>query len=405
MGYRGDAIKGSFWLGGFRVSSRAIAFARTFILARILTPSQFGVYGIATLVLSFLEIITETGINVVLIQEKDNTESYINTAWVVSIIRGIVISSALFLAAPFIALFFNSPDAQTIVQLTALVPLIRGFINPAEVMFQKQLAFSKEFFFRLTIYTTDTLAATVLAIVYKTPLALIGGLIIGAVLEVVLSFIVVKPRPVFEFNKKKFSHVISRGKWMSAAGVFQYLFREGDDVVVGRMLGTGPLGLYQVVYSLATLPISEVADVLGKVTLPIYVNIAHDKKRLKRAYLATTGVLMALVIPGTLALIIFAEPIIRIALGEQWVAGAPALQFLAVYAFLRTTINPILTVLLAVKDQRAVSFVTLINTITLAAVIFPLTFLYGIEGTAVSTIIAVIPGIPLSYVLARKYLK
>ena len=79
-----------------RGSTRGLALLKMVVLARFLTPAQFGVFGIALLALAFLEIITETGINVVLIQEEDEIDSYISTAWIVSIARGVLISIAIF---------------------------------------------------------------------------------------------------------------------------------------------------------------------------------------------------------------------------------------------------------------------------------------------------------------------
>src|SRR3989338_7346307 len=129
MGYRTDVFKGISWMGLLRGSTRAITFVRLAILARILTPAQFGVFGIASLMLSFLEIITETGINIFLIQEKKDIREYLNSAWAVSIIRGFLIAFILLASAPFIANFFNSEESIHVIYLIALVPMIRAFIN------------------------------------------------------------------------------------------------------------------------------------------------------------------------------------------------------------------------------------------------------------------------------------
>jgi len=93
-------------MGGLRVSTRLLAFVKIAILARILTPSQFGLFGIALLVLAFLETMTESGINIFLIQEKAKLERYNDTAWLVSIFRGLLISLIIFLSADAISSFF-----------------------------------------------------------------------------------------------------------------------------------------------------------------------------------------------------------------------------------------------------------------------------------------------------------
>ena len=87
MGYTRDVIKGVSWLGGIRVSTRALVLIKTLIIARILTPSQFGVFGIAILLLTFIEIVTETGINIFLVQNREKVDKYLGTAWIISIAR------------------------------------------------------------------------------------------------------------------------------------------------------------------------------------------------------------------------------------------------------------------------------------------------------------------------------
>src|SRR5256885_5562570 len=102
MGYKKDVIKGVSWIGLLRFLTKLVGFLETIILARILAPEQFGEYGIALLSLGLLEVLTETGVNVVLVQEED-IDRHIDSAWIVSIARGVIISALLFLISPFVA--------------------------------------------------------------------------------------------------------------------------------------------------------------------------------------------------------------------------------------------------------------------------------------------------------------
>ncbi len=245
-------------MGALRASTRGLAFVKIAVLARLLLPEQFGLFGIASLVLSFLEIATETGINIFLIQEKAEIKDYVDTAWVVSIVRGFVIALILFLLAPFIASFFNSPRALGLLRLITLVPLVRGFINPAVVKYQKDLEFNKEFLLRVAVFVLDAVVAIGVAMWLKSASSLVWGMVAGALTEVFVSHLFVKPRPKLSIEMDKVRRVLDRGKWVTAAGFFNYLFREGDDIVVGRLLNTTALGLYQVAYKISTLPITEV---------------------------------------------------------------------------------------------------------------------------------------------------
>jgi PST family polysaccharide transporter len=120
MGYFKTTISNVSWSAGQRWSIRGLTFVRIAILARLLLPSQFGLVSIATLVLGFLEIFTETWINVFLIQEKDDIAPFINTAWIISIIRGSLIGLIIILFSPLISAFFHSPASLPIIMTIAL---------------------------------------------------------------------------------------------------------------------------------------------------------------------------------------------------------------------------------------------------------------------------------------------
>jgi PST family polysaccharide transporter len=256
MGYTRNAIKGLSWMSGFRIATRVLAFAKIAVLARVLTPAQFGIFGIASLVLVFLEVLIETGINVILIQSKRNIEEYIDSAWVVSIIRGVVICLLIVLASPFIAGFFKAPEAQGILLFISIVPLIRGFINPAEVLFQKELAFRSEFWFRSAIFFFDAIVSILVALVTQSVYSLVWGLLAGAILELILSFTLVKLTPKFVINKEYFREIFHKGKWITAYGILNFIALQGDNIVIGRVMGTSALGVYQMAYKISLLPIS-----------------------------------------------------------------------------------------------------------------------------------------------------
>src|SRR3989339_1186077 len=126
MGYLKTIINAVYWSIAQRWVVRGLSFVRIAVLARILLPVQIGVFGIATLVLGFLEVFTETWINVFLVQEEGDIDHYINTAWVISILRGLFIGLLILVGAPFISNFFNSPRSLSVILLISLVPVIRG---------------------------------------------------------------------------------------------------------------------------------------------------------------------------------------------------------------------------------------------------------------------------------------
>ena len=180
MGYAQTALRGISWIWALRFLTRGFSFLRIAIIARVLTPSLFGLYGIAALVLSLVEVFTETGINILIIQGNENLKKIVSTAWVVSIARGIIISLIIVLSMPLITYFFNAPDVSYLILLISIVPLLRGFINPSIIRFQKELEFKKEFYFRGFLFALESILAIVFVYILADPAGIIYGLIAGA---------------------------------------------------------------------------------------------------------------------------------------------------------------------------------------------------------------------------------
>jgi lipopolysaccharide exporter len=405
MGYYQTALKGISWMGLLRVVTRGLALVKIAILARILNPAQFGIYGIATLVLGFLEMLTETGINIFLIQKKDKIDEYVNSAWAVSIVRGLLIGVLIFVLSPFIASYFNNENALFILYLVSVVPVIRGFINPSCIKYQKNLEFNKQFKYDSVIFFVDAIFAIGLGIITKSENSFVYAMIISSLLEVVLSFVYFKPTPRFIFEKEKTIEVINRGKWITGAGVFNYLFQNIDDILVGRILGTASLGIYQQAYKISTLPVSEVGEVFNKVTFPIYVNLQNDKARLKKAFLKTLAIIILLVVPFGFLAFRFPMEIISIILGNNWISAAPVLQLLAIYGVIKAISNSFFSLFLGIGKQEVVTYITLASTFCLIAILYPLIKIFGILGAGYATIIATLLSLPVLIIYYVKYFK
>lgn len=405
MGYFKDTLKGVSWIGGLRGLTRLIAFVRIAILARLLSPAEFGLFGIASLILAFLEIITETGINVFLIQEDSEIEEYVNSAWIVSILRGLLISLLLLALSSPMANFFNSSDATKLIVLLSLIPFLRGFINPAIVRFQKELEFNKEFVIRSLVFAFDAIVAITLGYYLRGAEALVFGMVAGVILELILSWYLIKPRPRLIFEKEKVKKVLSRGKWVTLAGIFDYFFNHADDIVVGKLLDIFSLGLYQVAYKISTLPITEVADVFNKVTFPVFVNIRYDLDRLKRAYLKTTLTVSLITIPFGLFLFFFPREVILLILGPNWLGIDEVLRALAIFGVVRAITGPSLSLYLSLKKQEYVTGYTFLSTLGLAVSVIPLVRTYKILGAAIAANIGLFVSLPLMAYYSAKILR
>jgi len=400
-----QTIKGLGWLGGLQAFGRVLALLRTVILARILLPDQFGVFGIVTLVLNLFEILTETGINTVIIQEKKRLKTFIDTAWVISIFRGTLIAFLIILASLPLARFFNLPNVAKLLFFTSLIPLTRGFINPAVIQFRKNLEFKKEFYFRGAIYLAESIVVVVGVFLTRSIESLIFALFFSAGLEVFFSFIFCQPRPRFLWEKEKAKRIISQGKWITLTGIFSYLVTEGDDAVVGKILGVESLGFYRLAYKVSNLPFTEVTDVISRVTFPVYARIAEKKEQVKKIFKRSLFGIIFLVIPATAIIFFFPNLIIKIILGERWLSVVPTLKILAIFGLTRALGGAATPIFYTFKKQSLVAKITFVKFILLFVFIVPLVLRFGITGAALAVLTSSLLIQPLIWFNVIKILK
>lgn len=404
MGYLKKSLISVSWVSAFRVVYRLLSIVRTMILARLLSPTQFGDFGVASLVLALVEIFTETGINVFFVQqdEDDTITKYVSTAWVISIVRGMIIAGVVALASLPVSHFFNNSASINLILCIAFVPLIRGFINPAEAKFQKQLRFNKEFYLRFAIALADAIAAIAVTSMFRTPIGLVAGLIVGALVEVVISQIWIHPRPRLQFDHQQARAIIGSGKWITGAGIASYFASKGVDMSIGKLLSTNSLGVYQMAYKFSVLFVDEFVEMINRVAFPIYVRIGGDRQRLKKAftktYLGFTGSMAALM--AFVAL--FANPIVSILLGPAWHETTKYLQLLSLVGFAIAVVTPTNPLFLAIKKQRYLSHVV---TLQLIAFITAMIFVIpspSLEKVIIASCISLIASLPLRLFYAHK---
>jgi len=181
---------------------------------------------------------------------------------------------------------------------------------------------------------------------------------------------------------------------MTLTGIFAYFFHNGDNIVVGKILGAGSLGIYDMAYKLSILPITEVAAVISQVTFPVYVRIGQDKKRLRRAFGRTLLLVSTISLPIGAIFILFSREIVLTILGPKWTSSIQILQVLAIFGVIRAITSCANAVFLALKRQEYVTIITLSGLIALSLIIVPFIRIFGLIGVGLAVTVATVATIP-----------
>ncbi len=331
-------FRGSAWLFIGNACARMAGLVKLGLLARLLTPADFGLTGIATLLIRWFELFSQTGLRQALIRTSGDIKPYLNTLWTVQVLRGGVLTLSLFLLAPLAAWFFKHPEVQTIIQALAPLVLLRGFTNPAMVYLTRELDFQRMVQWNMWQVFTGVCVVIPLALRYRSVWALVVSLLAGQAVYTLASYYIHPFRPRFAFDRQLAREMAHFGKWIFGRNILNALVGSLDSFTVGKLLGASALGLYQVASRVATLPGQAMNDVLLRVTFPAYAQLRHPD-RLRRAYLQVLEVTLLLTVPTVAILCIFAQAVVHVFLGPQWLTIVTVLQLLAVCGGLRILLD------------------------------------------------------------------
>ena len=186
--------------------------------------------------------------------------------------------------------------------------------------------------------------------------------------------------------------------------ISEYLFSQGDDIVVGKLLDVGSLGLYQAAYKLSTLPVSEVADVIGKVTFPVFSKISEDNRRLKSAFYKSFIVSLTVAFGLGFFIYVFSEQLILILLGNNWLSVEPLLKVLLIFGVIKASTTSLYSLFLSLGRQDIVTKITSVNTVFLAIIVIPAIAMYGLMGAPYAVVVASLVGLPYGLAMQHKLL-
>jgi len=380
-------VRGGFWVFALRIVSGLFGFIRTIILARILSPNDFGLMGIAFLAISTLETFSQTGFGAALVQKKGDIRDYLDTSWTFFLIRGLILFAILFFAAPYISHFFNAPASVPIIRVMAISLLIGGATNIGTVYFTKDLRFNKVFFYNLSATMANITVAISAALILRSVWALVFGLLAGSVTQFIVSYLIHSYRPRISFDLGKVKELFGFGKWFLGSSILIFLITQGDDIFVGKLLGVAALGFYQMAYRISNMPATEITHVISQVTFPTYSKLQDDIPRLREAYLNVLRLTAFLSFPIAGLIFILAPDFTRIFLGEKWMPMVPAMQVLAIWGVIRSvgTVGPVAQ---AIGKPRIATSVQFVQLILLAVLIYPLSAHWGILGTSLAVVLA-----------------
>lgn len=377
--------RGAAWMVLMRLSVRALGLVSMVILARLLSPGDFGVVALALVFLAALEALSEFGFDLALIRIADPDRTYYDTVWTLSLIKGAVVALAMAALAVPAASLTGEPAVTSILLALAVLPLIEGLQNPGIVDFRREMRFDREFRFRMVERLAGFAVTLPLAVAWESYWALVAGMLAGRVAATVASYRMSPRRPRPDLSRAR--EILGFSRWIVASSGVHFLNQRMDDLVIGRLVGTAALGAYSLGKDIGSMTTNELLMPISRALYPGFARIADDREGLIASYMDVLSLSLLLGVPTAIGIALTADLIVGIALTPDWAAVAPIIAIFALAGAVQMVAANAHPVLLALgRPNLSFAFTAGTAAIGLPALV-PVTLWYGAEGAAWSIMV------------------
>ena len=393
---------GAAWMVAFKLLERLIGVVSIVVLARLLTPADFGLVAMATAIIAIVELLSAFSFDVALIQDQEATRAKFDTAWTLNVILA-ALCSALIAAAAFPAAgFYDEPRLVPVLMCLALGVLVHGFENIGVVTFRKDLRLNRDFQLLMARRVASFVVTISLAFATRSYWALVLGILAGNVVAVAMSYVVHPYRPWFDLTARK--SLMQFSKWMLVSNFALTGNNRSPDLVIGKILGPGPLGLFALALEIAHLPSTELSAPINRAVYPGYAKVAADQTMLKMHFLEVIGLTALLMVPAAVGIAAIAPALIPVLLGDAWLQTIPLIEILALSGLLIALRTNIQYVFFALGRSELGTVMHMVSLFLLVPLLILGTLTLGASGAAWAVLATSIAVLPLAYFLLSRLL-
>ena len=323
-----NTVSGVFWSSVERFSVQIIQVIIQIILARILSPADFGIIGMLTIFIAIGQTFIDSGFSNALIRKRDRTQIDNSTMFVFNIIVGIICYLLMFVGAPYIAEFYNTPELTPLTRVVSLVFLFNSMSIVQRALLTIKVDFKSQAKATLTAVILSGVIGVYLANRGFGPWALAIQTASNSLFNMILLWMIAKWRPSLVFSWKSFHEMFSFGSKLLASGILDTIYKNVYTLVIGKAYAATALGYYTKANTLAQLPTFNISRILNRVTFPLMCQISNDEKEFRKVFVIYLRMSAFIVFPICIGLLVIAKPLILILLTEKWLPCVCLLQIL-----------------------------------------------------------------------------
>lgn len=336
------AFKGAMWLALFNFLSQAFSWTVTVLVARILSPADYGLMELATIFTGYAKFFVDLGLGAAIVQRKEVNEHELSSIFWFTVLISIFLAFVCFLSAGYIAVLFQEPRLTSLVQTISLVFPISGMLVVPSSLLHRNMEYKAMGKIGMMSIVTSGIGMYLIAINGGGVWTLVGGMFILSITRLIATFLRAGWLPLLYFNYSQAKSYLRFGANVLIGRTFFYSFEKSDKFFAGRVWSSQSLGFYGFALQLAQIPTEKVTTLINRVSYPVFSKLKDNKEEFEEFYLSVIRATAVIVIPVFVGGYMLGGELITVLLNEKW--------FPLIYVFELLCITQIVTSLNAVNS-------------------------------------------------------
>ncbi|MFC1586150.1 MOP flippase family protein [Fibrobacterota bacterium] len=389
---KSKTISGFKWNGISTGSSTILHFITLAVIARYLSPSEFGIMGMLLVIISFAQIFIDTGMSAAIIHKHEVPKAHLSSLFWINILMGILLFGGILFIRPLAAFHFRQPDLPAYLFYVAFLFLITPTSQIFHTLLRKELDFKLLSIIEIVGTLAYSISAVSLVMANFGVYSLIFGQLIKSICVVSIFIFVFRKTwlPAFHFNFNEIRGYLSFGAFQLGERIINYFYVNIDKIIIGRYLDLEALGFYTLAHQIVIFPLAKILPVITSVAFPAFSKIKDQNSAIRKGYGKIINFISFLMFPMMMGMLAVAPEFIRSIYSEKWGPSIPVLQVFCVIGIFWSLGHPIGTVLLA-KGRADIGFFLNLIISLLATGAILLGVNWGITGVAAGILIIQLP--------------
>ena len=369
-----------------------LQFITLAVLARLLSPADFGLMGMTMVVISFAQAFADMGLSNAIIQRQDVEEDHLSSFFWINAFSGIVLFACVLLFRPIVILYFKQPSLSNYLLFAAFIFLITPVGQIFTALLRKQLKFKILSKIEIACTTVYSVTAIGFALAKFGVLSLIFGQLVQSLFALIIYFIIFRKTwlPRFHLSIKEIKSYFSFGFFQMGERVVNYIRANIDYIIIGRFLGPEALGFYTLAYQIITFPMSKINPIITRVAFPVFSKVQHDNDLMRKGYCKVISFLSMISFPLLAGMFVIATEFITLVYGAKWEPSIIIVQIFCLVGMIWSLCDPIGSVLLS-KGRADIGFYWNIFAAIVSALAIIAGVNWGIKGVALAILSLQIP--------------